>query len=98
MFPWAGFLLAGGAVGLWLDRARTASRERVVNAAIGAGGIALVVGGYLASFLPSIYHQSSFWTSSPTFFLIRLGLVVVLIPLAYFWNLLPGRSPLISTR
>ena len=37
---------------------------------VGAAGIGL---GYAASFQPSIYPVANFWTSSPTFFFIRLG-------------------------
>ena len=94
LFPWAGFLLAGAALGVWLDAARSPRSERLANMAIGAAGIAMALGGYLASFLPPLYAQASFWTSSPTFFFVRLGLVTALVPFAYVWNLLPGRSPL----
>lgn len=94
LFPWAGFLLAGGAVGLWLDAARTGAKERLVNVALGITGIAMAMGGYVASYLPAIYEQTNFWTSSPTFFFLRLGIVIALVPVAYFWNMLPGRSPL----
>jgi len=94
LFPWAGFVFAGGAVGLWLDAARTARQERFVNLALLALGLAMTCGGYAASFLPPIYAQSQFWTSSPTFFFVRLGVVITLVPMAYAWNSLDGRSPL----
>ena len=94
LFPWAGFVCAGAAVGLWLDAARTAREERVTNVALAATGAAIALGGYAASFLPPIYAQTQFWTSSPTFFFVRLGIVVALVPLAYAWNGLDGRSPL----
>ena len=85
MFPWAGFLLAGCAVGLWLDT-KTPREERWVNYAVAVAGAALVVGGYGASFLPAIYAQTDFWTSSPTFFFIRLGFVLMLVGAAYLWH------------
>jgi uncharacterized membrane protein len=85
MFPWAGFLLAGCAVGLWLD-AKTPREERSVNYAVAVVGAALVIVGYGASFLPSIYAQTDFWTSSPTFFFIRLGFVLMLVGAAYSWH------------
>ena len=34
-----------------------------------------IVVGYAASFRPSIYPVANFWTSSPTFFFIRLGIL-----------------------
>src|SRR6185503_17899506 len=94
LFPWFGFLFAGAAVGLWLDAAHEMRRERIVNISLAAIGIAMTAGGYYASFLPAIYRESSFWGSSPTFFFIRLGMVIALVPIAYFWNVLPGRFPL----
>ena len=95
LFPWGGFLLAGGAIGIWLDAARDEWQERMANLGFAALGLAIAAGGYAASFLPPIYAETNFWTSSPTFFFLRLGILVLTIPLAYVWNLLPGRwSPL----
>jgi uncharacterized membrane protein len=95
LFPWAGFVLAGGAIGLWLDAARTPRQERLVNGALAVIGALVALGGYGASFLPSLYEEASFWTSSPTFFFVRLGILLLLLPVAYVWNgLFSGRSPL----
>jgi uncharacterized membrane protein len=95
LFPWAGFLLAGGAVGVWLDASRPGLEERRTVLALALVGPALAVGGYLTSLLPAIYRQTDFWTSSPTFFFLRLGVLISLMPIAYAWNaLFPGRSPL----
>ncbi len=95
LFPWAGFLLAGVAIGIRLDTARTPAAERRLNLALAAIGLALTAGGYAASFLPAIYPESSFWTTSPTFFFLRLGILVLSLPVAYAWNALwTGRSAL----
>lgn len=95
LFPWAGFVLAGGAVGLWLDAARTPRQERFLNGALAVIGVLVALGGYGASFLPPIYEETSFWTSSPTFFFVRLGILFLLLPVAYVWNgWFSGRSPL----
>ena len=95
LFPWAGFLVGGAAVGLALDAARTVAAER--RAIIGLTGVGLIValGGYAASFLPPIYRETSFWTSSPTFFFLRFGILILALPIAYAWNAAwSGRSPL----
>jgi uncharacterized membrane protein len=95
LFPWAGFLLAGGAVGMWLDAVQNDRDERRTLLALGVLGPATAIGAYSASFLPPIYAQTDFWTSSPTFFFLRLGILIALLPLAYAWNaLVRGRSPL----
>ena len=93
LFPWAGFLLAGTALGLWLDSVRTSEGERRINVAFAALGITLAAVAYGASFLPSIYREASFWTTSPTFFFLRLGVLILSLPVAYAWNLAwAGRS------
>jgi uncharacterized membrane protein len=95
LFPWAGFVLAGGAIGLWLDAAQTPRDERRVIVALSWLGPALVVAGYATALLPSIYRESSFWTSSPTFFVLRLGVLTAAIPIAYAWtSVARGRSPI----
>ncbi len=95
LFPWGSFLLAGGAVGLWLDATRTSVEERRVIAWLALIGPAMALGGYAASFLPAMYRETNFWTSSPTFFFLRLGILISAIPIAYAWNrLFAGRSPL----
>ena len=85
LFPWTGFLFAGGALGMWLDSARTPDEERRTVAWMALCGPLLALAGYAASFLPMIYERSSFWTSSPTFFFLRVGVLVSVIPVAYAW-------------
>jgi uncharacterized membrane protein len=93
LFPWSAFLLAGAAVGLWLDSARTAEEERRINIVFAALGIVLAAAAYEASFLPPIYREASFWTTSPTFFFLRLGILILSLPAAYVWNRVwTGRS------
>ena len=95
LFPWAGFLLAALPIGIWLDTARTPDAERRVNIALAVIGLVVAAGGYAASYLPAIYRDSSFWTTSPTFFFLRLGILILSLPVAYAWNALwTGRSVL----
>jgi uncharacterized membrane protein len=86
LFPWAGFLFAGAAVGLWLDAARTRQDERRLNLGFAVLGITVAAAGYAASFMPPLYRDSSFWTTSPTFFFLRLGVLLMSLPLAYLWD------------
>jgi hypothetical protein len=60
--------------------------------ALAAASVLVAAAGYKAAFLPSIYEHSEFWTSSPTFFLIRAGLISLLLPLAYLWERAPWRG------
>jgi uncharacterized membrane protein len=85
LFPWAGFVFAGAAIGVWLDTTRDQREERNAVLAIGALGVVIGTGGYLASFLPPIYPQTNFWTSSPTFFFLRIGVLMAAVSVAYGW-------------
>jgi uncharacterized membrane protein len=93
LFPWSGFLFAGAAVGEVVNGMYTANRHARRNQlALGVASIAIAWLGYRASFLPSIYERSEFWTSSPTFFFLRVGLIMLLLPLAFFWERAPWRG------
>jgi fucose 4-O-acetylase-like acetyltransferase len=97
-FPWAGFVFAGGIVGLAIDALRTGRDEARLNGILLAAGLALAAGAYVGSHLPSIYAQSHFWTSAPSFFFLRAGLLIAAVGAAYAWEARPwarGRwSPL----
>jgi len=94
LFPWAAFLLAGAIAGEAIHAARTRSQEIRLQWSLLAAGAAGIGLGYAASFQPSIYPAANFWTSSPTFFFIRLGICAVMVPIAravvLFQEALPG--------
>jgi len=77
MMPWAGFVFAGAACGAVLVAAHASGAARRVHGALAAAGVALVAIGFLAAARPSLYASSSFWTSSPTWFAIRVGILMI---------------------
>jgi uncharacterized membrane protein len=77
LFPWLGFVFAGGAVGVLLAGARTRRSERWLHLALGAVGVGLCLVGFYTATLPTIYRESSYWTSSPTFFAVRSGAILL---------------------
>jgi uncharacterized membrane protein len=85
-FPWTALVFAGAVVGVLIDAAVTPTAERRTNVALGACGAALAAGAYAASYLPSVVGQSYFWSSSPAYLLIRVGLVTSGIAAAYAWH------------
>jgi uncharacterized membrane protein len=82
LFPWAGFFSAGCVAGAWLE-ARPATADGRLMGWVAVAGMVLAIGGYGTSFLPPIYPETNFWTSSPTFFFLRLGVVLLLVAGAY---------------
>jgi len=83
LFPWAGFVFAGSAVGALIAAAREGHAERWLHVTLGGCGIVLVAAGFYAAGRPSIYASSSFWTSSPTRFAIRLGILMMALTVIY---------------
>jgi uncharacterized membrane protein len=83
MLPWAAFVLAGGAVGVLIAAANGARSERRLHAALTAVGAALILAGFWTAGRPSIYLASSFWTTSPTWFAIRVGILMVALSAIY---------------
>ena len=91
-FPWAGFVFAGAIAGVLVDGARAQPQEARLNKHLFLAGAVVTGASYVASFFPSLYPQSDFWTTSPTFFLLRVGILVLLIPTAYLWQNVVTRS------
>lgn len=77
LFPWSGFVFAGAAIGVILART-TLGEGRTLGRLALAGGL-IGAGSYYAATLPSIYTASSFWTTSPTYFGVRVGLLMLLL-------------------
>jgi uncharacterized membrane protein len=99
LLPWSGFVTAGALVGVVLQRAGDPRSERWTVVAVAAAGVLIATGGYAASLLPPLYAQTNFWTSSPTFFFLRVGLLLIGVGVAWAWLQRPraarGRSPLV---
>jgi uncharacterized membrane protein len=89
--PWAGFVFAGALAGLAIEGLRTTREEARLNAVFFAAGAAMVAAGCAASFQASPYPRSDFWTSSPSYFFIRLGLMTAALGAAYAWESRPWR-------
>ncbi len=86
LFPWAGLLLAGTLVGDILARTRDDQAERRALILLAYAGTAISLASFLGSYLPSLYAETSFWTTSASYFFLRVGLMTALLPLAWRWR------------
>jgi uncharacterized membrane protein len=78
MFPWSGFVFAGAATGTLVAAVRDRQVERRMHLALAVAGAFLVAAGLYASTRTTIYAVPSyFWTSSPTWFSVRVGLLML---------------------
>jgi uncharacterized membrane protein len=85
-FPWTGFVFAGAALGVVLDAIREQQSERHLQWWFAGTGLAIASLAYACSYLPSPYPESYFWTSSPSFYFLRLGLIIAAFPIAWLWE------------
>jgi uncharacterized membrane protein len=88
-FPWTAFVAAGALIGVVLDEARSPGADRRANLAFAAVGLVLAYVAYRTSFLPPLDERSRFWTTSASFFFLRLGLMVAAVGVAYLWEQRP---------
>jgi hypothetical protein len=80
LFPWAGYLMAGAVLSYFFVRMNEASLIlRFMKLASILGGL-MIAGGIVFEVLPfTLYPVVDFWRTSPQFFFIRLGIVVLLL-------------------
>lgn len=89
LFPWAAFVPAGALLGLALDGAATAAwRPARLQAGVLGVGLALVGAGVWAAHQRAVF-PATFWTTSPTYFMVRTGLLLVLVVVAWLWSVRP---------
>ena len=84
--PWSAFAFAGLAVGFVLMGERAKQRLGAVLTGVAAAGVALF---FLARWLDrspwQLYAVYDFWHTSPNFFLMRLGMLMVILLACYVW-------------
>ncbi|MCL4820198.1 MAG: DUF1624 domain-containing protein [Vicinamibacteria bacterium] len=87
LFPWAGFTALGAAVGTALA-ARPGGEGRVAAAATVAGALLIPLALALDR-LPQVYPVYDFWWTSPNYFFVKCGIVLLALGLAFGWARAP---------
>jgi uncharacterized membrane protein len=86
IFPWAAFAFAGLAVGFVILSRWAREKQAQVFVALGASGIIVI---RLARWLDArpfqLYPAYDFWHTSPNFFLIRVGILLLILCGVYAW-------------
>jgi len=101
IFPWSAFAFAGLATGFILQSEPARARESSIFFLAGGAGLLLVETGLWLDRQPhQLYAVYDYWHTSPNFFLVRLGLLLVILTASYAWcRWGPGQwgfSPLIQ--
>ena len=86
LFPWAAFAFAGLAAGFLLQTDWARQKETAAMFLAGVGGVVLVALGIWLDARPvQLYAVHDFWHTSPNFFLVRTGVVMVILFAGYAW-------------
>jgi uncharacterized membrane protein len=86
VFPWSAFAFAGLAIGFLLVSDWAKQRGATTFVALGAGGAALIhLSRWLDARPVQIYADYDYWHTSPNFFLLRVGLLMIVLAAVYLW-------------
>jgi len=91
IFPWTAFAFAGVVVGYFLLSETGKQLQPVMVPLTAISGLAIAGIGYGLDHLPfQLYPEYDFWHTSPNFFLIRLGIVIIVLALSNARCLMPA--------
>ena len=86
VFPWTGFAFAGLALGFILQSDWVRTHEvRSFLAAGAIGGILIEISRWLDAMPSHVYPVYDYWHTSPQFFLVRVGMLLVIVTGSYAW-------------
>lgn len=86
LFPWSAFAFAGLAVGFSLFSGFAKRKEGLAFALVGgAGALACWLSTVFDSSRVRLYAVYDYWHSNPDFFLMRCGILVIILFLVYAW-------------
>jgi uncharacterized membrane protein len=86
IFPWTAFAFAGLAAGFILQSQWAREREAMSFCLMGASGLVLIAAARWFDAQPrQLYRVYDYWHTSPDFFLLRLGMLLVILTGSYLW-------------
>ena len=86
VFPWAAFAFVGLAAGFILQSDWGREREGLTFLIAGVAGILLVAAARWLDHQPrQLYAVYDYWHTSPNFFLIRVGMLLIILAACYAW-------------
>lgn len=86
VFPWTAFAFAGLAVGSILQSSWARAQEPRAFFSLGlAGSLLIEFARWLEAQPRRLYAVEDYWHTSPSFFLIRVGMLLVILTASYAW-------------
>jgi uncharacterized membrane protein len=86
IFPWCGFAFGGLAIGFLIFSGFARRHESSFFLGLGGAGLLICIMALLFDALPMrLYTVYDFWHSNPNFFMMRCGILLLILSLAYSW-------------
>lgn len=86
IFPWSAFLIVGAVTGFYYLAARNRHREGLFMLRLSVFSFAGIAASIISAMLPlTLYPTADFWGPGPEFFILRAGIVMLI--LALLWRL-----------
>jgi uncharacterized membrane protein len=86
IFPWAAFSFAGLAAGFILQSRWARQREALTFFLLGAAGLVFVeLSRWLDAQPRQLYATYDYWHTSPDFWLVRVGMLLIILTASYAW-------------
>ena len=86
IFPWTAFAFAGLACGFILQSDWARQHEALIFSVLGVGGLVFVAASRWLDLQPrQLYAVYDYWHTSPNFFLIRVGMLLMILTASYAW-------------
>ena len=86
IFPWTAFAFAGLAAGFVLQSDWARRREALTFILVGVAGLVLIeTSRWLDAQPHQLYAVYDYWHTSPAFWLIRLGMLLLILTASYAW-------------
>jgi hypothetical protein len=86
LFPWSAFAFVGLAIGFFLFTDIAKRNEAAIFATFGGAGILACLLSIVFNRAPfQLYSVYDYWHTSPNFFLMRCGILLIILSLIYAW-------------
>jgi hypothetical protein len=86
IFPWGAYLAFGVSAGSVIRTIPHEATERAMQWGAVLGGVLIVASQYFANLPWGIYSKSDYWLNSPAQVLTKLGVLLLMISLAFVWT------------
>ena len=91
-FPWAAYVAFGMSAGSMIRITSQETIERAMQWAAITGGALILTCQYFSNLPFSLYANSEYWLNSPAQVLSKLGVTLLLMPLAFLWTRYAARD------